>query len=183
MNLISKNDRDVIVSRHIQESLAILPILSIPTAAKVMDIGSGAGLPGIPIKIARPDLQITLIESKRMRALFLQEVIEELGLEGIAVSGERIETLRVETPSLRTFDLGFARAVAKLKTLWDWSEPLLKKSGTLAALKGGDLNAELNELYDSAPTAIVEVYPLPESLVNHSLKRVAVLIKHGQAQK
>ena len=180
VNLISKNDRDVIVSRHIQESLAILPILSIPKESKVMDIGSGAGFPGLPIKIARPDLRITLIESKRMRALFLREVIEELGLENIAVCDQRIEELHIDTTNLGTFDMGFARAVAKLKTLWDWSEPLLKKSGKLVALKGGDFNAELNELYDSVPNVIVKLRPLPESLVNTSLKRVAVSMKHRQ---
>ena len=178
VNLISKNDRDVIVSRHIQESLAILPILSIPQKATVMDIGSGAGFPGLPIKIARPDLRMTLIESKRKRALFLRETIEELGLENIAVCDKRIEELHIDTTNFGAVDICFARAVAKLKTLWGWSEPLLKKSGTLVALKGGDIKAELNELYRFVPNVIVCVRPLHESLVNTSLKRVAVLMKH-----
>jgi 16S rRNA (guanine527-N7)-methyltransferase len=91
INLISKNDRANIIERHILDSLLALAVYEFPQAAVVADVGSGAGLPGLPIAIARPDLRVSLIESRHRRCLFLSKVISDLGLANVTVIEGRWE--------------------------------------------------------------------------------------------
>lgn len=144
INLISPNDEDRIAERHILESLAVLSAWPFPENTSVLDLGSGAGFPGIPLKIMRPDLTMTLLESRQKKTLFLGAAVRELLLPNCRVVNARAEDL-VKT-SGEKFSIVIARAVADLKTLWNWSKPLLTKGGVLLAMKGGELGEELQTL-------------------------------------
>lgn len=113
----------------------------IPEGVAVADIGSGAGLPGLVLAIARPDLQITLIEPLLRRTIFLEEVAEDLGLENVSVLRGRADAFHGELG----FDVVTSRAVAGLGKLLDWSMPLVVPTGALVAMKGSSIEAEIDE--------------------------------------
>ena len=141
INLISPNDKERIAERHIWESLAVLSAWPFPENATVLDLGSGGGFPGIPLKIVRPDLAMTLLESRQKKTLFLNAAVHELKLSNCRVVNARAEELA--KTSGEKFSIAIARAVANLKTLWKWSRPQLVEGGVLLAMKGGELDDEL----------------------------------------
>ncbi|GAA1483129.1 16S rRNA (guanine(527)-N(7))-methyltransferase RsmG [Gordonia sinesedis] len=114
----------------------------IPDGASVIDIGSGAGLPGIPLAIARPDLRLTLIEPLLRRSEFLERVVSELGLSSVRVVRGRAEerAVRAEVPAA---DIVTSRAVAPLERLAAWSAPLIAPDGRLVAIKGSSAADEI----------------------------------------
>ena len=126
-------------SRHISNSLALVDLL--PEGVDVADIGSGAGLPGIPLVLARPDVRVTLIESLARRVRFLELAVDELGL------ADRVEVVRgrAEEQKKRVFDVVTARAVAPLERLVRWTTPLFLPRGELLALKGETAADEIRE--------------------------------------
>jgi len=148
VNLVSRADEGRIAERHFLESLALLRLVEFPYEARVLDLGSGAGFPGLPIKILRPDIRMTLLDSKRKRVLFLREVVEVLGLEGVAVVCARAEEINRQQGYEGEFEIVLARAVAKLERLVGWGLPFLKEGGRLVAVKGGDLDREIKRLKD-----------------------------------
>jgi 16S rRNA (guanine527-N7)-methyltransferase len=126
--------------RHLLNSAAIAAL--IPSGARVVDVGSGAGLPGIPLALARPDLSVTLLEPLARRVAFLTECVERLGLERVTVVRGRAE----EDPVRRELggaDAVTARAVAPLDKLAGWCLPLLRPGGVLLAVKGSTAAEEL----------------------------------------
>jgi 16S rRNA (guanine527-N7)-methyltransferase len=140
MNLVSlQSDLDLPV-RHFIDSLTLLPYLpAVP--GTVLDIGSGAGFPAIPIKIVRMDLHMTLLEASRKKSSFLKEIVRRLGLEGISVLNSRLEDLLKKDPK-PSFDLIVSRATLKLADLVAQGLPLLKDGGFLAAMKGPGVEEE-----------------------------------------
>ncbi len=140
--LIGPREADRIWDRHILNSAAIGELID--NGIRVADVGSGAGLPGIPLAIARPDLTVVLIEPLLRRATFLSEVIAMLGLSTVTVVRGR-----AEEPGVRKehgdFDAVTSRAVAALDKLSKWSIPLLRPGGVMVALKGDRAEAELDE--------------------------------------
>jgi len=140
MNLVSLQSEVDLPVRHFIDSLTLLPYLpAVPVT--VLDIGSGAGFPSIPVKIVRKDLHMTLLEASRKKCSFLQEVVRKLGLQGVSVMNGRLEELlkRDQKPS---FDLIVSRATLKLPDLVEKGLPLLKEGGFLAAMKGPGLGEE-----------------------------------------
>jgi 16S rRNA (guanine527-N7)-methyltransferase len=127
--------------RHILNSAAIAELLCLND--RVADIGSGAGLPGIPLALARPDLRLTLIEPLLRRSEFLREVVDDLDLEITIVRG------RAEDPSVRQqvgeMDAVVSRAVASLDKLTKWSLPLIRPDGRMVAIKGERAEEEIRE--------------------------------------
>ena len=178
MNLTRITDRAQAELLHIADSLTVLPFLP-KTPHALADLGSGGGVPGIPLAIARPDVRVLLVESTKKKAAFLRKAAEQLGLANVQVSDARVEDVG-HTDRRGTFDVVTARAVALLPWLVEWSMPLLKKGGVLLAMKGERGPAEV-ELAASAckrmnagvPT--VEPIALPETQ-NHVIVKVA---KHG----
>jgi 16S rRNA (guanine(527)-N(7))-methyltransferase RsmG len=161
MNLISPNDEDRIAERHILESLAPCAAWDFPPASRVLDLGSGGGLPGIPLKIMRPDLAMTLLESRQKKALFLNTVVRELLLENCRVLSARAEEL-AQTAG-ESFSIISARAVADLKTLWRWSKPLLAAGGALLAMKGGSVDEEMAALKSHDPQVDYRMVRYPKA--------------------
>ncbi len=136
--LLGPREADRIWDRHVLNSTAVLEF--IPAQARVVDVGSGAGLPGIPIAIARPDVQVTLVESLLRRANFLTGVISELDLD------DRVQVLRTRAEDLTgTFDVVTARAVARLPKLIGWTRHLFAERGELLAIKGSSADDEVAE--------------------------------------
>ncbi|WP_026126885.1 16S rRNA (guanine(527)-N(7))-methyltransferase RsmG [Nocardiopsis xinjiangensis] len=123
--------------RHIINCAVVEEIL--PEGAQVIDVGSGAGLPGIVLGLLRPDLEVTLLEPLLRRTVFLEEAVELLELPNVQVYRGRAEEVRAELSA----DFVTARAVAPLGRLAGWSLPLLRKNGSLLALKGEQAEAEL----------------------------------------
>jgi 16S rRNA (guanine527-N7)-methyltransferase len=139
--LIGPREVDRLWDRHILNSVAVAELLE-PNES-VADIGSGAGLPGIPLALARPDLRVTLIEPLLRRSDFLREVIEELGIDATVVRG-RAEELTVRQRVGET-DVVVSRAVASLDKLTKWSMPLLRPGGRMLAIKGERAEDEIGE--------------------------------------
>ncbi|HEY3749975.1 MAG TPA: 16S rRNA (guanine(527)-N(7))-methyltransferase RsmG [Pseudonocardiaceae bacterium] len=137
--LIGPREVDRLWDRHVLNSAAIAEL--VPESATLVDVGSGAGLPGIPLAIARPDLRVTLLEPMARRIAWLTEVVDELGIDVQVVRG------RAEEPDVRRavggVDVVTARAVAPLAKLAGWCLPLVAPGGVLLALKGESANEEL----------------------------------------
>lgn len=112
---------------------------AIPESASVCDIGSGAGLPGLVLAIAREDLSVTLVEPLLRRTTYLDEIVEELALDNVEVIRGRADALHGQ----RTFDVVTSRAVAPMTRLLGWSMPLVERSGALVAMKGASIDDEL----------------------------------------
>jgi len=139
--LLGPREVDRLWDRHILNSAAIAELLA--DNERIADIGSGAGLPGIPLALARPDLRLTLIEPLLRRSEFLREVVDDLGLEITIVRG------RAEDRSVRQqvgeMDAVVSRAVASLDKLTKWSVPLLRPDGRMVAMKGERAEEEIRE--------------------------------------
>src|SRR5579862_8484510 len=134
MNLTRITDRTQAEIHHVGDAMTLLPFL--PAGPQVVaDVGSGGGSPGIPLAIARSDMQMLLIESTKKKAAFLERAVGELGLTNVRVSSERAEDVS-HSGRRQSMDVVVARAVATLDWLAEWCLPLLKVNGRLLAMKG-----------------------------------------------
>ena len=143
VNLVSRSDVDKLIEHHILPSLEPLAQVEIPPGAWVLDIGSGGGLPAIPLKIARPDLQMLMVDSIRKKVLFLKKVIVELGLQNCSAMAERVEILANDPGFLNRFDRITARAVTTIENLLAYGAPFLAPEGRYLLWKG---ESDLEEL-------------------------------------
>ena len=141
MNLTRITDRAAAEVGHVGDALTLLRFLP-PGPIRIADVGSGGGVPGIPLAIARPDAAITLIESTSKKAKFLTETAEALGLVNVKVRPERAEDAGLG-PTRESFDVVTVRAVGLLAWLVEWCLPLVKVGGTMLAMKGPRLAEEL----------------------------------------
>ncbi len=145
VNLTAVTEPAAAWTKHALDGLSVVPELaSLPAGASVLDVGSGGGVPGIPLAIARPDLEVTLLEATQKKAAFLADVAEALGLSNVSVVAERAEDAR-ETELAGAFDAVTARAVAKLSTLLGWTAPFARDGGRLVLIKGQRAELELRE--------------------------------------
>ena len=158
-NLLSTKGLAELEARHFPESLAFAAAL--PPVSRLLDVGSGGGLPGIVIAIARPDIEVHLLEATGKKARFLQEVTAALGLR-VEVHHGRAEDL-VSGPLLGTFEVVTARAVAPLDRLAAWCAPYLAPGGTLHAIKGERWSEELEASRPLIGQAGLKVIATPTS--------------------
>jgi 16S rRNA (guanine527-N7)-methyltransferase len=141
INLTGIKDEERIVINHFLDSLTILPFVS--EGSKLLDIGSGAGFPGIPIKILSPSLEVTLIDSIQKKVFFMREVIRSLKLRGIKAVCGRAEANH-EIP-MAYFDFVVSRAVSKIEDLVELCIPYLRKGGRVILMRGKKGLEELDE--------------------------------------
>ena len=134
--------RDVAV-KHFLDSLALLTVLTPPPGARVLDVGTGAGLPGLALKIARPDLDMTLMEGTAKKLQFCRAVADDLGLVGVETVHARAEEAARRVELGGKFDLVAARAVAPLERLLPWLAPFLAPGGVAASFKGAGVAEEV----------------------------------------
>jgi 16S rRNA (guanine527-N7)-methyltransferase len=166
INMISRRDSDRVWESHILHSVSPLFLLDIPSDSSILDLGSGGGLPGIPLSILHRGLSVTLMDSIQKKTRVLEEIVQCLGLPNLRVLTGRAEELGREGRLRGTFDAVIARAVAPLADLASWSKPFLRRrtpgvtrlrsTGAAAksdfsfpyllALKGGDLEKEVRDV-------------------------------------
>lgn len=144
MNLISESSSRDIVVRHFLDSLTPAPLLERPEGS-LIDIGSGGGFPGIPLRIALPHLQLSLVEPSRKKSSFLSHVVRLLAFGEVQVIRERVETLTAEKTFSGRFDTVISRAAFKLPELLRTASFFLKPGGQLIAMKGPDPLIEMKE--------------------------------------
>ncbi len=164
INVISRRDLDNLYDRHILHSLAIAKVLALKPGSKILDLGTGGGIPGIPLAILLPEVDFTLIDGTGKKITVVKAVAEALGLKNVQALHARAEDL----PTKQAFDFVVTRGVAPLAQLLLWSRPLLKREhrhalpNGILALKGGDLKAELSALPGGLKRAgmTTEVFPV-----------------------
>lgn len=145
MNLTTITEYKEFVKKHFVDSLILLKHVIPQPGMKIIDIGTGAGFPGIPIKIMCPFVSMVLLDSLNKRVLFLQDVIRELGLSDISVIHERAEELVHKEDYREGFDLCLSRAVANLTTLVEYCLPYVKVGGEFISYKSGKIEEELKD--------------------------------------
>jgi len=141
-NLTSVTDREQIEIKHFLDSLSCLRVMHPEPGARIVDIGTGAGFPGIPIRIACPQVHMLLVESIGKKAQFCQHIVDELELTNVAVIHSRAEQVGRLPEYREQFDWALARAVANLPTLLEYLLPLVKVGGGAIAQKGDTAPAE-----------------------------------------
>ena len=144
---------------------------------KILDVGSGAGFPALPISLIKPEVNFLLVESKRMKALFLKDVVSQLNLENVDVVCDRVENLANNISNKNSFDFAFSRAVTSLEVVYGWIERLLKPGGFYIAWKGGEVEKEIEQLKTKFKNVSVDIFIMDERLVSSGKKRIFVRIK------
>ena len=143
MNLTAITEPNDIILKHFIDSITINKYIE--NNAKVVDVGTGAGFPGIPLSIIRTDLQITLVDSLNKRLIFLQEIKKELELKNIDIVHARAEEFGQNKNYRETFDIATSRAVANLSTLSEYLVPLVKIKGKCVCMKASDAEEEIKQ--------------------------------------
>lgn len=176
INLTAITEEDDIILKHFIDSLTILKYVE--KGKSVVDVGTGAGFPGIPLKIAREDVNVTLVDSLNKRLLFLEEVISKLQLKEVKTLHFRAEEFGQNKKYRESFDIATSRAVANLSTLVEYLLPLVKVGGICICMKGSEVEEELEESKKAiqilgGEIEKVEEFTLPES----DIKRNIIIIR------
>lgn len=145
MNLTAITEFDEVVEKHFLDSVSLTKQLDLHQPLKVLDLGTGAGFPGIPLKIVFPELEITLMDSLNKRVLFLQDVISSLQLENIEAVHGRAEEAARNKEYRESFDLCVSRAVANISTLSEYCLPFVKIGGSFISYKSSTIEDELED--------------------------------------
>jgi len=153
-NLTAIRDREKMVSGHLLDCLAVIPYV---TGARVLDAGSGAGFPGIPVAVARPGIQVTLVDSNHKKAAFLRQVVADLQLKNATVVCERVETWQ----AAEKFDCIISRAFAEIAEFIALTDHLLAPGGVFAAMKGVHPFEEIERLPPAFRVKQVHAFAVP----------------------
>ncbi len=143
INLTAITSEKEIIIKHFVDSLTILKY--IPQEANIIDVGTGAGFPGIPLKIVKDDIKITLLDSLNKRIKFLDDVINKIELKNIRAIHGRAEEYAHNKEYREKFDIATSRAVANMSTLSEYLLPFVKIDGMVVAMKGSEINDEINK--------------------------------------
>ncbi len=168
VSLTTVHDEEGIQRRHFLESAALIPILEQEGFSlddkSLIDVGSGAGIPGVPLKILVPSMRLTIIEAKQRKVEFLSALVEELGLDEVTILSRRAEESGRDPNHREQHDFAVAKALSPLRTLLELTLPFLRMGGLLLAPKGRETEAEVKEARTALETlngALRAVEPLP----------------------
>jgi 16S rRNA (guanine(527)-N(7))-methyltransferase RsmG len=176
MNLTAITKPEEIAVKHFLDSLLLLKYTEIPENESVIDVGTGAGFPGLPLKIVRPDLRLTLLDSSAKRVTFLREAAKALGLEAGAIHG-RAEELGQKPGHRERYGLVTARAVAALPILCEYCLPFTSVGGVFVALKGPGIHAEAEDAKAALAKLGGKLLSIDEYELPNQNRRTIVLVQ------
>ena len=173
MNLTAITEYNDVVKKHFIDSMMISRVLDMKKINSLCDVGTGAGFPGIPLKIVYPHIQLTLVDSVGKRVNFLSEVVEKLGLEDVETIHSRTEDLAHNQKYREKYDMVTARAVASMNVLAEYCIPYAKIGGYFAAYKSGNIEEEIENAKNAVKTLggkiektdVFEIYEMGRSIV------------------
>ena len=176
INLTAITDEDEIIQKHFIDSFTVSKYVK--NSQTVVDVGTGAGLPGIPLKIIRDDIDIILLDSLNKRINFLQIVIEELNLKNIRAIHSRVEEVGKNLKYRESFDISVSRAVANLSTLTEYLLPLIKVDGISICMKGSNISEEIQNSKKAINVLGGNIRNIDEfCLPNSDIKRNIIIIE------
>lgn len=180
MNLTGITEYEEVNEKHFIDSLSIVKVIDINKIDNIIDIGTGAGFPGIPLKIAFPHLKVTLLDSLNKRIKFLNAVIDELNLNHIETIHGRAEDYAKKTEYRENYDLCVSRAVANLSTLSEYCVPYVKVGGLFISYKSGDIDEEIVKSKPAIKILGSEIenvikFKLPGTDINRSFVKIKKL--------
>ena len=175
MNLTAITESTEVAIKHFYDSITFLFHTYIKKCGKVIDVGTGAGFPGIPLKIMRPDIQLTLLDSLNKRLIFLQEVCDNIGIDAVIIhkraeEGGRDKNLREK------FDIATSRAVANMNTLSEYLMPFVKVKGKMVAMKGKNGDEELANAKGAIKILNGEIVKCDEFLLPNGDERTIIVV-------
>lgn len=177
MNLTAITEYEEVVDKHFIDSLSIEKVVDLNIIEKVIDVGTGAGFPGIPLKIVYPHLKITLLDSLNKRINFLNEVISKLKLENIEAIHGRAEDIAKDKKYREQYDISVSRAVANLSTLSEYSLPFVKVGGLFISYKAEKADEEIKKAEKAVSVLGGKIekiikFQLPETDIGRTLVKI-----------
>ena len=172
VNLTAITEPEEIISKHFVDSLTILPYIK--EGKKVIDIGTGAGFPGIPLKIAKPEIEITLLDSLNKRIMFLEEIISKLNLKEIEAIHSRAEEYVKD--NRESYDIAVSRAVAELPTLLEYLLPYVKVGGKCICMKGPKAMEEIEKSKKALDVLGGKIEKVENVQINGEMDRNIIII-------
>ncbi len=177
INLTAIVDPQEIAVKHFLDSVLALDAIAIPYGSAIIDVGTGAGFPGMPIKIVRPDVNLTLLDSLNKRIKFLNDLSDKLEIE-VKLVHERAEDAAQKKDFRESFDVAISRAVAPLNVLLEYCLPFVKVDGVFIALKGSNVQSELDLAQNAIKNLNAEIFTQKSfSLVNDCDRSIIVFKK------
>ena len=153
MNLSAIRDEEGVICRHFADSLTIAK--HIPQKSVILDVGSGGGMPTLPLAIVRPDVKITALDATAKKTAYILDTAKKLGLDNVSVISARAEELGNDKAYREKYDVVCARAVAELRILAEWCTPFAKKDGLFIAMKGKNGGTELSNAQNAIKTLLL----------------------------
>ena len=177
MNLTGITEYEEVVQKHFVDSLVLSKAIDVDQIESLIDVGTGAGFPGIPLKIAYPHLQVTLLDSLQKRIKFLDEVVNQLGLDNVETIHGRAEDFAKPSMKRESYDVCVSRAVANLSSLSEYCLPYVKLGGCFIPYKSGKVDEELAEAKKAVFLLGGKIeeevkFDLPDSDISRSLIKI-----------
>lgn len=177
MNLTAITEYEEVVTKHFIDSLSILRVYDLNKPISLIDVGTGAGFPGIPLKIVFPQLKITLMDSLNKRVKFLNQIIDDLKLKDITAIHGRAEELGRNSLYREKYDLCVSRAVANLSTLCEYCIPFVKVGGTFISYKGSNIKEELLSAKRAIKLLGAKIKECDEFILDETIGRSFIIIE------
>ncbi|MDY6016135.1 MAG: 16S rRNA (guanine(527)-N(7))-methyltransferase RsmG [Oscillospiraceae bacterium] len=176
MNLTAITDPDGIAVKHFADSISVLSAVEFKSGAKVLDVGTGAGFPGIPLLIMRPDIDLTMLDSTAKKLKYVANTVDSLGLNANVLHSRAEEA--AQKPEYReSFDIVCSRAVAALNILCEYCLPFVKKDGIFAAMKGAKAQEEIEVANNAIKTLGGEIIDKKSFTLSDGAERTIIIIK------
>ena len=180
VNLTAITEPEEIRVKHFEDSLALLDLVDFAPESSLIDVGSGAGFPGIPLLIARPDLKVTLLDSLNKRVVFLQQLCARLDISPDGILHDRAEEAGRRAGLRESFDFAAARAVAELSALCEYCLPFVKTGGRFLAMKGPDCGREVQSAQKAVSLLGGTVEQVLDYKVGGNSRTLVVIRKTGK---